>query len=98
MAVVVGIGVIFGFYTIYKKLNQLTDKMITKQAPPARQIEHQFIQKSPSPIIDWMEDLIQVHAATCNDRELSSKSSLYFCQYTLPHPSRIIARHCGAYH
>jgi hypothetical protein len=71
MVVVIGIGVIFGFYTIYQKLNQLKDKMITQQAAPP---QHNFIPKSPSPFIDWMEDLIQVHAATCNDRELSSKS------------------------
>jgi hypothetical protein len=81
MVLMVGIGVLFGLYTIYNKLNHLKDNFITAGGARSPFGEYQN-QKSNSnlPLIDWMEDLIQVHAATCNDRELSSKCFLFLIE------------------
>lgn len=69
MIIIVGVGVIFGLYTISRKINQIKDNIISNKVS---QKDHYLSPKLESPLIDWMEDLIQVHAATCNDRELSS--------------------------
>jgi hypothetical protein len=84
MILMVGLGVLLGLYTIYNKLDHLKGNFLTgtRGHPPIKDYQNQ--QKNQNlPLIDWMEDLIQVHAATCNDRELSSKfflilSSIHF--------------------
>lgn len=74
----VGVGVLFGLYSIYKKLNHLKDNLLTNHATHCSRNEYQKkLNNNYLPLVDWMEDLIQVHAATCNDRELSSKYFLH---------------------
>lgn len=75
MMVIVGVGVIFGLYSIYQKINHIKDNILTTKNSRK---DYYLDRKFESPLIDWMEDLIQVHAATCNDRELSSKFPIQY--------------------
>ena len=84
LVTMIGFGTIIGFYSIYKKINQIkyelqhkiennSSSLISSSSSSSSIIE----SDSNLLLTNWMEDLIQVHAATCNDRELSSKSIFY---------------------